>query len=76
MPNSLELLTPYRPALDFQGPETEATDRSERAILARLSQMDIVRSRLGPALVATLAVAGVLGCTVPADFCIGSSDGE
>jgi hypothetical protein len=49
MPNSLELLAPYRPALDFQAPAESSQDRS------------LLQSRLGPALVATLAVAGVLG---------------
>jgi len=58
MPNSLELLAPYRPALDFQGP-AEASDG--RSLWDRLRFIDIVQSRLGPALVATLAVAGVLG---------------
>ena len=56
MPNSLELLAPYRPALDFQGPASEG-----RPLWDRLRVIDIVQSRLGPALVATLAVAGGLG---------------
>jgi hypothetical protein len=57
MPNSLELLAPYRPALDFQG----AAASEGRSLWDRLRVIDIVQSRLGPALVATLAVAGVLG---------------
>jgi len=62
IPNSLELLSPYRPALDFQRPEADATDPhgAGRAV-GRLGLLDIVRSRLGPPLVAALAVAGVLG---------------
>jgi hypothetical protein len=52
MPNSLELLAPYRPALDFQGSEPQPR---------RLTLRDLIESRLGPALVATMAVAGVLG---------------
>jgi hypothetical protein len=62
MPNSLELLSRYRPALDFQRPESDARDphRAGRAV-GRLELLDIVRSRLGPPLVAALAVAGVLG---------------
>jgi hypothetical protein len=55
LPNSLELLARYRPALDFQRPEPES-DGSRGPRL-----MDLVQSRIGPALVATLAVAGVLG---------------
>jgi hypothetical protein len=55
LPNSLELLARYRPALDFQRPEPESDGpRGPRL-------MDLVQSRIGPALVATLAVAGVLG---------------
>jgi len=59
MPNSLELLAPYRPALDFQPPETAAGERTSSR--NRLRLVDIVQSRLGPAFVAVLAVAGVLG---------------
>jgi alginate O-acetyltransferase complex protein AlgI len=62
LPNSLELLAPYRPALDFQRPEAQAGEpREAESAMDRLSRPDIVRSRLGPALVATLAMAGVLG---------------
>ncbi len=69
MPNSLELLAAYRPALDFQGSEPEATESHRaRPILGRLRQMNIVRSRLGPALIATLAVAGVLGLNRASGF--------
>jgi D-alanyl-lipoteichoic acid acyltransferase DltB (MBOAT superfamily) len=59
LPNSLELLAPYRPALDFQKPEMPA--EKAPSLGDRLRLIDLVRSRLGPALVATLAVAGVLG---------------
>jgi len=59
MPNSLELLAPYRPALDFQTPETPAGEMTSSR--NRLRLVDIVQSRLGPAFVAVLAVAGVLG---------------
>jgi len=59
MPNSLELLAPYRPALDFPMPEP-SPDALVR-FKDRLGLTDLVRSRLGPALVAALAVAGVLG---------------
>ena len=62
IPNSLELLSPYRPALDFQRAESDATDPNGAGrALGRLGLRDIVRSRLGPPLVAALAVAGVLG---------------
>jgi hypothetical protein len=62
MPNSLELLSPHRPALDFQGSPSEAAPaRGVRAAVARLRPTDLVQSRFGPAFVATLAVAGVLG---------------
>jgi alginate O-acetyltransferase complex protein AlgI len=62
IPNSLELLSPYRPALDFQRAASDATDPhgAGRAV-GRLGLLDIVRSRLGPPIVAALAVAGVLG---------------
>jgi D-alanyl-lipoteichoic acid acyltransferase DltB (MBOAT superfamily) len=59
MPNSLELLALYHPALDFQRPEPAAGEG--RSLRERLRLLDIVQSRLGPALVATLAVAGALG---------------
>jgi alginate O-acetyltransferase complex protein AlgI len=59
MPNSLELLAPYRPALDFPTP-VPVPDGAMR-FKDRLGITDLVQSRLGPALVATLAVAGVLG---------------
>jgi D-alanyl-lipoteichoic acid acyltransferase DltB (MBOAT superfamily) len=62
MPNSLELLSPYRPALDFQGTEAETMKPHEaRHGMARLRLTDIVQSRFGPALIAAMAVAGVLG---------------
>jgi D-alanyl-lipoteichoic acid acyltransferase DltB (MBOAT superfamily) len=62
MPNSLELLAPYRPALDFEPPpaDTRAPRGALRAV-ERLNRMDIVCNQLGPAFVATLAVAGALG---------------
>ena len=59
MPNSLELLAPYRPALDFQMRELPAGAATR--VWDRFRLRDLVSSRLGPALVATLAVAGVLG---------------
>jgi hypothetical protein len=59
LPNSLELLAAYRPALDFLGPEPAVTG---------VRRMDIVRGRLGPAFVALLAVAGVLGLNRVAGF--------
>ena len=69
LPNSLEVLKPYQPALDFQGLEPEATEsHGARPILGRLRQMNIVRSRFGPALIATLAVAGVFGLNRASGF--------
>lgn len=62
MPNSLELLAAYRPALDFHVPESDVIQSGEtRPTVRRLRQIDIVRSRVGPALIGMLAVAGVLG---------------
>jgi alginate O-acetyltransferase complex protein AlgI len=62
MPNSLELLVPYRPALDFQGPAPEFAEATgATSNLWRLRLRDLIQSRIGAALVATLAVAGVLG---------------
>ncbi len=66
MPNSLELLAPYRPALDFPTPEPGPDEAVP--LKRRLGLTDLVRSRLGPALVATLAVAGVLGLSHASGF--------
>ncbi|MEO8132700.1 MAG: MBOAT family O-acyltransferase [Betaproteobacteria bacterium] len=69
MPNSLELLAPFRPALDFPGQEPEtAVSSGAGPDGVQPIHKDLVRRRFGPAFVALMAVAGVLGLQRASEF--------
>lgn len=69
MPNSLELLRRYEPALDFEPEEATAAEQApRRPIWMRLIPRHIVLEGAGASLLAALFVAGVLALSRGAGF--------